>query len=446
MKKWQRFGAGVLVLALVMSLFAPQTVSAAKKKKKVKLNKKKVTLTVGRQVRLKLKNNKKKVKWSSNKKKIATVSKKGVVKAKKKGTARITAKVGKKKYTCKVTVKAKKKTTTGSKTPGTTQTVTGEPGKNIPITGDVFQIGTYKLALGLTRAQVNTILGTLSTNVKRTEKSPQGFDVIAFRPNGNKAGASGSAKYSTYILLYLKSDKVVGICGICKTMSYTNVVSAGTTAAALETNSRWSPADWYTTTGISSGAGAYQTTTTNANVLAFVDYYGSKTTYCIQAFSNEYSVESMTDLSNNEASCSYGSDVLAAMKTESGELINAYLAFYGLRTLGTNTKLSNIAQNYCSTMVKNGITAAEQAERSNAELKSAFQSAGIKCEAYGECVLVGNMDAIGFANSIVLSEQRWLQIRNESNYSVMGLGTDVYSDGSLYYPYLVIDFIDFVHR
>ena len=42
---------------------------------------------------------------SSSKKSVATVSSKGRVKAKKKGSATITAKVGKKKYTCKVTVK-----------------------------------------------------------------------------------------------------------------------------------------------------------------------------------------------------------------------------------------------------------------------------------------------------------------------------------------------------
>jgi len=98
----------------------PLQVNAAKK---VKLNKRKLSLYVGKSYTLKLKNNKKKVKWSSSKKKVATVSKKGKVKAKKKGTCRITAKVGKKKYVCKVTVKKKKKSTQltykeGSTVPG----------------------------------------------------------------------------------------------------------------------------------------------------------------------------------------------------------------------------------------------------------------------------------------------------------------------------------------
>lgn len=72
--------------------------------KKTKLSKKKATVVIGTTLELQVKNTKKKVKWSSSKKKIATVNKKGVVKAKKAGKTTITAKVGKKKYKCKVTV------------------------------------------------------------------------------------------------------------------------------------------------------------------------------------------------------------------------------------------------------------------------------------------------------------------------------------------------------
>lgn len=74
----------------------------------VKLSEKKITLTVGKSKTLKVKGTKKKVKWSSSKKSVATVSSKGKVTAKKKGTATITAKVGNKKYKCTVTVKTKK--------------------------------------------------------------------------------------------------------------------------------------------------------------------------------------------------------------------------------------------------------------------------------------------------------------------------------------------------
>lgn len=72
----------------------------------VKLNKSKLTLEVGKSKQLKVKGTKVgKVKWSSSKKKIATVSKKGKVTAVKTGKTDIIAKVGKKKLRCRVTVK-----------------------------------------------------------------------------------------------------------------------------------------------------------------------------------------------------------------------------------------------------------------------------------------------------------------------------------------------------
>ena len=420
---WAR--ALALALALAAAMIMPQSMdAAAAAKKKVKLNKTKVVLKVGKKTTLKLKNNKKKVKWSSNKKRVATVTKKGVVKAKKKGTAKITAKVGKKKYVCKVTVKAattKKsnkntnRKNNSSKTNGGTQKVTGTPGKNVALNGDIFQIGGRNLTLGMTLAQVHTVLGSLSTDILRSEKSPQGFDVLAFRPNGNNSSVSRDDKFSTYILLYLKSGKVVGICGISKSMAYGSLVKAGTGAAALESSSAWSSVDWYETRGDVVGAGAYSTETSNANVLAFVDYYGTQTTYCIQAFDKAYSIDGMTNLSSQDASCTYSDAVVKAMATESGELINAYLTFYGMRSLAINSKLSGVAQSYSNTMAKAGATDATDMTRSSSEIKSAIVGAGLQCGQWGERIMANNMDAIGFAN-----------------------GDDVF------YTYLVIDLVDYV--
>lgn len=96
----------VLMLALILSIAVIPTTSVSAAKK-VKLNKTKATIYEGKTVTLKLKNNKKKIKWSSSNKKVATVTGKGKVKGKKAGKATITAKVGKKKYKCRVTVKRK---------------------------------------------------------------------------------------------------------------------------------------------------------------------------------------------------------------------------------------------------------------------------------------------------------------------------------------------------
>lgn len=98
MKKSKKLLAIFTIMLLIVCMAVP--VSAAGK-----INKKKVTLKVGQTLQLKVTGTKGKVKWTSSKKSVATVSSKGRVKAKKKGSATITAKIGKKKYTCKVTVK-----------------------------------------------------------------------------------------------------------------------------------------------------------------------------------------------------------------------------------------------------------------------------------------------------------------------------------------------------
>lgn len=78
----------------------------------VKLNKTKIVLVVGQTYNLKVSGTKKTPQWSSSNKKIVSVTKKGVVKGLRKGTATITAKIGKKKYKCKVTVEAPKLSST----------------------------------------------------------------------------------------------------------------------------------------------------------------------------------------------------------------------------------------------------------------------------------------------------------------------------------------------
>lgn len=95
----------VLMLTLTIPSSMPgigtvETVSAA-----VKISKKSATLTKGQTLTLKVSGTGKKVKWTSNKKSIASVSTKGKVTARKKGTATITAKVGTRKYTCRITVR-----------------------------------------------------------------------------------------------------------------------------------------------------------------------------------------------------------------------------------------------------------------------------------------------------------------------------------------------------
>lgn len=617
--------AGALVIT---SVFVPGQQTDAKAK--VKLNKKKLVLTVGKKAKLKVKGTKKKVKWSSSKKKIATVTKKGVVKAKKKGTAKIVAKIGKKKYTCKVVVKAKKKAKVTSK-PKAVAKVTAKPGtipsknpqvsdnpsqttqpseegdpttakiilndnvattwnayhrplKDVTVTeaatirigytdifdGSLYYTNTYgremsldelkshegeefgqgfwknhprndqsftlqtgtvntiyvrlvdnmtetvyylnsdkiivqgaaqktpepsastapsatptnaptgtptsapsktpsvtptaapsktpsvtptaapsssgltvgnrQLSVGMTKTAFNNALASKSTDVKREEKSPQGFDVIAFRENGNNSSLSGNQydqKYSTYILAYLSNDEVIGITAIAPGMSYAGEVSYGTPASTLASNG-WTSVDWYLA---GSAAGAYTKTIKGTEVIAFVDALGSNQVYCIQAFSDSFLVDDMTNVSETTLQLNYPAEVQTAMATESGELLNAYLVNQGQSAFRINTKLSAAAKSYSSEIVSAGIIDASDASRSSSDIRSSIRAAGIAPGAWGERVLIGNMDAIGFANSIIESSGARALLWS-GDYAVMGLGAGAYNDGTVYYPNLVIDLID----
>ncbi len=92
----------LLITGLIAGLlYTPVSTNAAT----IKLNKKKLSLYPGNSAVLKVKGTSAKVKWSSGKKSVATVSGKGKVTALKAGKAKITAKTGTKKLFCTVTVK-----------------------------------------------------------------------------------------------------------------------------------------------------------------------------------------------------------------------------------------------------------------------------------------------------------------------------------------------------
>ncbi len=124
-KTWKKAISGVLVAALCICGLsrAPEQAEA---KKKASLKTKTIKVQKGKSKRIVIKNKNKKCRYTftSNKKKIATVSKKGVVKGKKKGTAKITvkeiSKKGKKRKLGKVKVKVTvKKVTNDNKTQNT---------------------------------------------------------------------------------------------------------------------------------------------------------------------------------------------------------------------------------------------------------------------------------------------------------------------------------------
>ena len=111
----------VLAGSMVISMTSPVADAAAK----MSLSKKKITITQGEKVTLKVKKATKKVKWSVTKgKKVIKLSKKKkasvVITGKKAGKAVVTAKAGKKKLTCKVMVKAANTDVQPTQAPATT--------------------------------------------------------------------------------------------------------------------------------------------------------------------------------------------------------------------------------------------------------------------------------------------------------------------------------------
>ena len=339
---------------------------------------------------------------------------------------------------------------TATPTAKPTATPSGNAGQNVNLNGKkAFTIAGYQLALGLTRDEVNTVLGSLKTDVKRTAKSPQGFDVIAFRAGGN--GKNINDKYRTYILIYLKDDIVVGISGNASSMNFDGTVSYGTDAGTLVSNG-WVDVDWYTTTaGV---AAAYSKDVDNATIIAFADVHRDNKVYSIQIFNNAYSIADMTQCTETTLPMNYSADVLTEMETETFEILNAYLVNTGVRdaddkALRKNTKVSNVARAYSKKIADGRQTdAADVEERDSAQIKAALENAGIslsgKKRYWGERIMIGNMDAIGFANSVIESNDA----RNtliSADYTICGIGASVYTESAgkaVYYPNMVIDFID----
>ncbi|MBO5372765.1 MAG: Ig-like domain-containing protein [Lachnospiraceae bacterium] len=93
-----------VICLIVLFLAVPCQAEPIQAASNPKLSKKSVRLIKGETIKLKLKGAKGKVTWKSTKKAIASVNKKGIVKARKKGNAKIVARYAGKSYKCKVWV------------------------------------------------------------------------------------------------------------------------------------------------------------------------------------------------------------------------------------------------------------------------------------------------------------------------------------------------------
>lgn len=195
MKQMKKLLAFVLAFAMIITIYQPSAVYAAAKKPG--LSAKTMTLQVGQKKTLKVKNagKKAKLKWSSNKKSIATVSKKGVVKAVKAGNAVVTCKITTKngkttKLTCKVAVKKTAKVT--SLTVGSqSELEKALKNKNVTkITVATQGAVTFTVPQG-NYSKVDLVINAPNADVVNNGKF-KSIDIQAIKPNTYRENAKGN--------------------------------------------------------------------------------------------------------------------------------------------------------------------------------------------------------------------------------------------------------------
>lgn len=196
MKQMKKLLAFVLAFAMIITIYQPSAAYAATKK--IRLNAKTMTLQVGQKKTLKVKNagKKAKLKWSSNKKSVATVSKKGVVKAVKVGNAVVTCKVTTKngkttKLTCKVAVKKTAKVT--SLTVGSqSELEKALKNKNVrKITVATQGAVTFTVPQG-NYSKVDLVINAPNADVVNNGKF-KSIDIQAIKPNTYRENAKGNS-------------------------------------------------------------------------------------------------------------------------------------------------------------------------------------------------------------------------------------------------------------
>ncbi len=551
MKRFKaRIWSVLLSLVLVMGA-VPTNGQTASAKAKIKLNKTSATLRVGKTVTIKVKNTKKKAKWSikSGKKCIALNKKKKssvVVKAKKAGTAKVVAKVAGKKLICKIKVKAKSSGDSvedndpveGDATPAPTETPvptdlpeqtnepgpgvtnqpektnepgpgvtnppektdepgpgvtnppektdepgvsnppektdepgvsnppektdepgsgvsnppeqtdepgpgvsnppeqtsapnpgeTSSPGQNVtlPSGATKFTLGTRELAIGMSRSDVNTVLGGNSTYQEvRTGKAPQGFDTISYN----------TANCQEYLLIYLQDDIVVGICGIGKTMSFGDAV-AGQNGNNL---SGWTNLTDYQT-GKRVTAAKKKAVLASEQAYAFYDALGDNTIYCIQVFDPTKVKDKDHDMIYMTDNLSYDATVTSSIATEIGYMLNAFRMYRNENAFKMHSGLAQCAQTYC-----NNATSSKLSGRGDPELFNALEAAGTDPWAWGEACYYDAADAISFANSLIELDDFYLVLINTKevdgwtptwDYAGVGMA----SNGK--HTYVTVDYIE----
>lgn len=229
---YKHFAVVMSIVLLVTGMTFPSATKAEAAAAKPTLSKKKLTVQVGKTKTLKLKNNKKKTKWTivSGKGKVALKNKKKnsvKIVGKKKGTAKVQVKVGKKKYTCKITIQAAQSSGGKSKDTVNLPVKTKEPNYPLPSIKPTISrdeeddlsrnIEVTFFILPQNAGVLMEVTNNNDTLVHCAKITYELFD--AGVPVGNGSGevyelAAGETRYE-HDYSYKSSDNPTGIMGLC---------------------------------------------------------------------------------------------------------------------------------------------------------------------------------------------------------------------------------------
>ncbi len=393
----------VSVITLLISVLPMEQAQAAKK---IKLNKSKITIKIGKSVTLKLKNAKKKVTWKSSNKKIASVDKKGKVTGKKAGSVKITAKSAGKKYICKVMVKkiqessspapttAINQTPSVSSTPAVTQTpgISQNPSGTATVKPSQTPAGTEKPVIEVTvspeesqspvgsetpeqtqnPATSNTpeqTQGPAASNTPVQTPAPSnptgGISQVSLGMTTSELSTLLGTSYETidtpqgytgyvynenntfekYMMVYVDNSKVVGIATMSKEYSYGEVVAIGDSASGLSGFKSMGSYDY---------EAGYLYETSTEYVMAFSDHQNDSKIYAIQIFAatdGEGNAVELDDLIKPE-NLTYNDSVNADMAYQMYEWVNAYRYFLGIPLVKYNS--NSTAQSHSEDMAASG--------------------------------------------------------------------------------------------
>lgn len=252
-------------------------------------------------------------------------------------------------------------------------------------------------------------------------KAPQGFDTIAYN----------NSDYSEYLLIYLKDGLVVGICGMGRSMAFSDAV-AGTNGNNLSAS--WNNSSDYKTASGKIGA-KKATISAGETAYAFYDALGDNTIYCIQVY-NPSSVKQWEDMIyGTTGNLSYNTTVTDSIAVEIGKMFNAFRSYRTVPLYQLNDGLAKCAQDYCNTADGNKID-----PRNADDLLNILLGYGVDPMQWGEACYYDAADAISFTNSLIQLDNLYPELvgANASTWMHMGVGVAANSK----HTYLTIDYVN----